>query len=87
MQSSPFTLQVWRLTQRILARACSSISCKPVRACAGESFAGVYIPTLVREVVEGNAAGKLPRIHLEVYPEHTRLYNMASQQWFTSMWL
>lgn len=71
MQSCPFTLQVWLLTQRHLFRVCSSISCKTVRACAGESFAGVYIPTLVREVVEGNAAGKLPHIHLKVYTEHT----------------
>ena len=47
----------------------------------------MYIPTLVREVVEGNAAGKLPHIHLKVYPEPTQLYNVASQQQSTSMWL
>ncbi|KAK9846351.1 hypothetical protein WJX81_002116 [Elliptochloris bilobata] len=33
----------------------------------GESFAGVYIPTLAREVVEGNVAGNLPEMNLKGY--------------------
>ena len=32
----------------------------------GESYAGVYVPNLVKAVVEGNMAGKQPQINIQV---------------------
>jgi len=32
---------------------------------AGESYAGVYVPTLVQQIYEGNQGGKNPKINLE----------------------
>ena len=33
---------------------------------AGESYAGVYVPTLAQEVLRGNDAGHKPHINLQV---------------------
>jgi len=33
----------------------------------GESYAGIYVPMLAREVVRGNKAGKLPRVAIRGY--------------------
>ena len=35
-------------------------------AFPGESYAGVYVPTLVQEVLRGNAHGELPHLNLQV---------------------
>lgn len=34
-------------------------------ACAGESYAGVYVPTVVDEVLKGNAQGQHPKLNLQ----------------------
>jgi serine carboxypeptidase-like clade 1 len=33
----------------------------------GESYAGIYVPLLARELMRGNKAGKLPRVNLKGY--------------------
>jgi carboxypeptidase C (cathepsin A) len=35
--------------------------------CAGESYAGIYVPNLVQAVVKGNEAGAEPHINMEGY--------------------
>lgn len=39
------------------------MTCLPA---AGESYAGMYIPMLTREVVEGNTRGDQPHINIKV---------------------
>jgi hypothetical protein len=34
--------------------------------CVGESYAGIYVPMLTREVVKGNTRGVKPRINIKV---------------------
>lgn len=43
-----------------------------LRGCAGESFAGQYIPMLTREVVEGNKKGMKPFINIKVCARQLR---------------
>ena len=44
----------------------------------GESYAGVYVPTLVDEVLKGNAAGQKPHLNLKVGPCLADLYYESS---------
>jgi carboxypeptidase C (cathepsin A) len=34
--------------------------------CVGESYAGIYVPMLTREVVKGNIRGVKPHINIKV---------------------
>lgn len=34
--------------------------------CAGESYAGIYVPMLTKEVVKGNKLRAKPHIHIKV---------------------
>lgn len=57
------------LGEKMLSVAClwhASIISVLCRSYAGESYAGIYVPMLTREVVKGNKRGVKPHINIKV---------------------